>query len=249
MQGAAASGPRAGGDVPGWHVECDPTDQQPGRRRPPVRAVLGDRDLRVCHVDRVGPVALDDTVEDPPRAPRCGRERGQRPPQQPSGVAAGVITARDQVGCQHHGRVGPTGDVRTPDPPALVIERDPAFLAAVDLHVGGVQVDRHRLAQRSRPRGRYHGQRSHRRGGHIGEPGLHRMLLRVGELPRQPGRGGRGQPSQHGRHLPGLVGLLAVQPDQEMLPGQLSRGDPDQQLPALNPRSRDLIGPWPRPAA
>ena len=122
--------------------------------------------------------------------------------------------------------------MRTPDPLALVIERDPAFLAAVDLHVGGVQVDRHRLAQRRRPSRPHHGQRGQRRGGHIGEPGLHRMPLRVGELACQPGRGGRGQPRHRGQHLPGLVATLTVQPDQEVLPGQLRRGDPDQQLPA-----------------
>ena len=125
--------------------------------------------------------------------------------------------------------------MRTPDPLALVVERDPAFLAAVDLHVGGVQVDRHRLAQRRRPSRPHHGQRSQRRGGHIGEPGLHRMPLRVGEPARQPGRRGRGQPGHHGQHLPGLVGTLAVQPDEEVLPGQLRRGDPDQQLPAAQP--------------
>jgi hypothetical protein len=32
--------------------------------------------------------------------------------------------------------------------------------------------------------------------------------------------------------LPGGVGALAVQPDQEVFPGQLRSGDPDQQLPA-----------------
>jgi hypothetical protein len=271
VQGASTSGPWVGGDLPGGHVEPDPADQQPGRRGPPVRAVLGDRDLRIRHVDRVGPVGLGDTVEDPPQrrdparadgeldlgeqrrasqlpgkvagvgaqpdppAPRCGRESGERAAQQSSGVAAGVVTARHQVGGQHRGGVGPASDVRTPDPLALVIERNPAFLAAVDLHVGGVQVDRHRLAQRRRPRGRHHGQRGQRHGGHIGEPGLHRMPLRVGELARQPGRSGRGQPGHHGQHLPGLVGTLAVQPDEEVLPGQLSRGDPDQQLPAAQP--------------
>jgi hypothetical protein len=48
-------------------VEPDPADQQPGGRRPPVRAVGGHRDLRPVHVDRVGPLVLRDAVEDPPQ--------------------------------------------------------------------------------------------------------------------------------------------------------------------------------------
>ena len=66
-QGPAAPGAGVGGDLPGGDVEADPADQQPGRRGPPVWGVLGDGDLRAVHVDRVGPVGLGDTAQDPPQ--------------------------------------------------------------------------------------------------------------------------------------------------------------------------------------
>lgn len=58
-------------------------------------------------------------------------------------------------------------------------------------------------------------------------------------------RRGRGAQPGHGReHLPGHVGALAVQPDQEVLPGQLRGHQPDQQLSArIATVTRDLIGP------
>ena len=121
--------------------------------------------------------------------------------------------------------------MRAADPLALVVVGHPALVAAVDLHVGGVQIDRHRLAQRRRPLRRQRGS-VQRGGGDVAEPGLHRRPLPVGEPAGQPGRGRRGQPGHRGQHLPGGVGALAVQPDQEVLPGQLRRGHPDQQLPA-----------------
>ncbi|MGH3805467.1 MAG: hypothetical protein ACRDRU_02240, partial [Pseudonocardiaceae bacterium] len=58
MQGAAAPGAGVGRDLPGVDVQADPADQQPGRRRPPVWAIGGDRDLRAIHVERVGPLGL-----------------------------------------------------------------------------------------------------------------------------------------------------------------------------------------------
>src|SRR5690242_1966185 len=45
MQGAAPPRPRVGGHLPGGHVEPDPADRQPGGRGPPVRAIVGHRDL------------------------------------------------------------------------------------------------------------------------------------------------------------------------------------------------------------
>jgi hypothetical protein len=62
VQGAASSRPRVGADLA--RRQPDPANQQPGRRRPPVRTVVGHRDLRAVHVD---PVALGDTIEDPPQ--------------------------------------------------------------------------------------------------------------------------------------------------------------------------------------
>jgi hypothetical protein len=117
--------------------------------------------------------------------------------------------------------------VRTPDSLALVVERHPALAAAVNLHVGGVQIDRHLLTQRRRPLG---GQQLQRRRSDIPEPGLHRRPLPSRQPPRQPGRGRRRQVGHRAQLLPGGVGALAVQPDQEVFPGQLCGGDPDQQL-------------------
>ena len=122
--------------------------------------------------------------------------------------------------------------MRAPDPLALVVVGHPALVAAVDLHVGGVQIDRHALGQRGRPLRRHHRQRGQRGGVHIAQPGLHRRPLRVGQPPRQPGRGRRAQPRHRGQLLPGGVGALPVQPDQEVLPGQLRGSHPHQQLPA-----------------
>ena len=43
------------------------------------------------------------------------------------------------------------------------------------------------------------------------------------------------QPRHRRDLLPRLISALPVQPDQEVLPGQLGRGDPGQQLPAAEP--------------
>lgn len=57
----------------------------------------------------------------------------------------------------------------------------------------------------------------------------------IGEPTGQPGRGRRGQ-TGHGReYLLGYIGAVAVQPDQDVLPGQLRTGHPDQQLATAEP--------------
>jgi hypothetical protein len=175
-----------------------------------------------------GEVAGVGAQPDPP-GPRRGRQRGQRPAQQLGGVAAGVLVAGQQVRGQHGRGVGPAGDVRATDSLALVVERHPSFATAVDLHVGGVQIERHLLTQRRRMPG---GQQLQRRRGHVTEPGLHRRPLPGRQPPCQPGRG-RGRQIGHRRQLlPGGIGALAVQPNHEVFPGQLRSGHPDQQLPA-----------------
>ena len=65
VQGAAPPGPWIGRYRSGFDVEADPADQQPGRGRPPVRAVVGHRDLGGGHVERVSPVRLGHAVEQP----------------------------------------------------------------------------------------------------------------------------------------------------------------------------------------
>jgi hypothetical protein len=104
-----------------------------------------------------------------------------------------------------------------------------AFLAAIDLHVGGVQVDRDRAAgQRRRPRRRQQRQHPSR---DLRDAALHRLPLPGGDPPGQARRGG-GRQSRHRRDLlPGRIGALAVQAHQEILPGQLRGREPSQQLP------------------
>jgi hypothetical protein len=48
-------------------VQQDPADQQPGVRGPPGRAVPGDGDLGIIHVDRIVPVLFGDPGQQPPQ--------------------------------------------------------------------------------------------------------------------------------------------------------------------------------------
>ena len=83
----------------------------------------------------------------------------------------------------------------------------------------------------------------HHRAGRGGHTPLHRRPLLGAGPPRQPRRGRGRQPRHRRQHLPGRVRALPIQPNQEILPRQLRRHDPDQQLTPRNPRSRALIGP------
>ena len=79
-----------------------------------------------------------------------------------------------------------------------------AFLAPVHLHVGGVDVDRHRpFGQLRRALG---GQQSRHPGGRRGQPGLGPAPVRGGEPARDPGRGRGGQPRHRRDLLARLVG-------------------------------------------
>ena len=234
--------------------------------RPPVRAVLSDRDLGAVHLDRVVPVAFGDAGQQPPqrrdplgadrerdlrvvggagqlpgevagvgahrhpaRSPRRRGQGGQRPAQQIRRGRARVIGAVAQVGGQHDLGLGPGRHVRAPDPLALIVVRHAALLPAVDLHVGGVQVDGDRAAgQRRSP---LRGQQVQHPPGHRRQATLHRCPLRRGDPPGQARRGGGRQARDRGDLLARRVGALAVQPGQEVLPGQLRRRDPCQQLP------------------
>ena len=120
--------------------------------------------------------------------------------------------------------------MRPPDPLALVVIGHAALLAAVDLHVGGVQVDGDRPAgQRCRP---LRGQQRQHPPGHRRQAMLDRLPLGRGDPPGQPGRGGGRQARYRREQLARHVGALPVQPGQEILPGQLRRRDPRQQLPS-----------------
>ena len=141
---------------------------------------------------------------------------------------ARVIGPVAQVGGQHHLGLGPARDVRSADPLALVVIGHAALLAAVDLHIGGVQVDGDRpLGQRRRPRRGRHFQHPP---GHRRQAGLHHLPLRGSEPAGQARGGSRTQPRHRRDLLPGRISTLPVQPHQEVLPGQLRRGQPRKQL-------------------
>ena len=123
--------------------------------------------------------------------------------------------------------------MRQAGPLPLIGVGHPAFLVPVDLHVGGVDVDGHRpFRQLSRPLG---GQHAHHPGGRLRQAGLGAAPVLRREPAGQPGRG-RGRQARHRRHLlAGLIGAQPVQPDQEVLAGQLRRGHPGQHLTAGEP--------------
>ena len=161
------------------------------------------------------------------------RQRGQRPGQQPHHVRAGVLVPGQQVGGQRDLGLRPRGHVRPARPLPLVVIGHPAFLAAVHLHVGGVDVDRHRPgSQLGRPLGgkQVHHPRGRGRQARPGPPPVHR-----GEPAYDPGRGRGRQPGHRHQLLPRLISAHPVQPDQEILPSQLGRGHPGQHLPAGEP--------------
>ena len=211
MQGAAAPGPRVGGDL--LRGQQDPADQQPGAGRPPVRAVLRDGDLGAVHVNGVMPVVLGDPGQQPPqrrdplgadrerdarvvrgagqlprevagvgahrhpaRSPRRRGQAAQGAAQQVRRGRARVIGAVAQVGGQDNLGLGPAGHVRPPDPLALVVIGHAPLLAAVDLHVSGVQVDRDRPA--GQRRGPLRGQQVQHPPGHRRQATLNRCPLR-----------------------------------------------------------------------
>jgi hypothetical protein len=118
--------------------------------------------------------------------------------------------------------------MRPPDPLALMVIGHSALLAAVDLHIGGIQVDRDRPAgQRRRPLG---GHQVQHPPGHRRQAALDRLPLGRSNPPGQPRRGSRRQPRHRRELLARHIGALPVQPGQEILPGQLRRRDPAQQL-------------------
>jgi hypothetical protein len=87
-----------------------------------------------------------------PPGPRLRRQAAQGAAQQARRGRPRVIGAIAQIGSQHGLGLGPRRHVRPAHPLALMAVRHAALLAAIDLHVGGVQVDRDRAAgHRRRP--------------------------------------------------------------------------------------------------
>ena len=211
--------------------------QQPPQRRDPLGADReGDVRSWAARASCPAKYPASARIATRPEARAAAGRAGQRAAQQIRRGRARVIGAVAQVSGQHDLGLGPGRDVRQADPLALVVIRHAALLAAVDLHVGGVQVDRDRPAsQRRRP---LRGQQRQHPPGHRRQAGLHRLATGPGVTRRaRPGRG-RGRQARHRRDLLARrIGALAVQPGQEILPGQLRRRDPGTAAP--RPRTRD----------
>ena len=221
-------------------ASVDAVEQPPQRRDPPG----ADGELDVGEQGGAGQlsgeVAGVGAQPDPP-GPRRGRQRGQRPAQQRGGVTAGILVPGQQVRGQHGRGVGPAGDVRAPDPLALVVERHPALAAAVDLHIGGVQIDRHLLTQRRRTLG---GQQRQRGRGDIAEPGLHRMPTarpttgRASPAAVVAARSGTGASC-----CPAVSARWRSSPTRKSSPASCAAAIPTNNCPPVCPRRRCLIGP------
>ncbi len=131
--------------------------------------------------------------------------------------------------------------MRPPRTLALVVVRHAAFLAAVDLDVGGIQVYRDRpFGQRRCPR---RWQQPHHPPGDRCQSRLHRQPLHAGDPAGHARSRRRRQSGYRGELLAGRVRAVAVQPGQEILPGQLPCCQPVSSSPAPNPRARRLTGP------
>jgi hypothetical protein len=159
------------------------------------------------------------------------------PVQQLRGVRAGILVRLHQVRGQGDLRVGPERDVRPVRPLTLVVVHRVLLLAAVDLHVGGVPVDRDR---RQQPGASPPGQQSQPPAADHPDAVLDPGQMRWGEPLRQlPGGGGRRR-GYRLQQLPGRVRPPPVHPDQEVLTGQLRTRHRQQQAAPGHPAATFL---------
>ena len=172
--------------------------------------------------------------------PHPAGQAGQRPTQQPRRSRARVLVTREQLRRQDHSCLSPADHVRTPATLALVVVGHPALLPAINLHIGGVHVDRHRTQQGLHPLRRQQGQHPLGRPGH--SPFHRRPLLEV-YPPGQTRRRGGTQPRHRSQQLTSRISAISIQPDQEIFPSQLSRGHPHQQLARTHAPSPALDRP------
>jgi len=140
-------------------------------------------------------------------------------------VPGDQISRQGQFGLRPAGQVGPAG------PDTGIVPPDPLLGLAVDLDVGGVQVDR-RVAQ-------------HQRGPHLrrnrtqptrvklGQGGLDPGQLRRSEPARQPGRGPARCHRRLGQQSAAGISADPIHPVQAVLPRKLRGRHPHQQLPAV----------------
>jgi hypothetical protein len=130
--------------------------------------------------------------------------------------------------------------MRPPRPLALVVVRHAAFLAAVDLDIGGIQVNRDRpFGRRCRP---CRGQQLDHPPGDRCQSRLHRQPLPAGDPAGHARSRRRRQARYRGELLASRIRAVAVQRGQEILPGQLRCCQPVSSSPP-NPRSRSFTGP------
>ena len=142
-----------------------------------------------------GEIARVGAQRHPARSPCPLRQASQGAAQQIRRGRARVIGPVAQVSGQHRLGLGPGGHVRPADPLALVVIGHAPLLAAVDLHIGGIQVDRDRpLGQRRRPR---RGQQRHHPPSHRRQavstachcPGVNRRARPAAVVEDNPGTG------------------------------------------------------------
>jgi hypothetical protein len=109
-----------------------------------------------------------------------------------------------------------------------MVPADPLLAGAVDLDVGGVQVDRRPDADKAAPLPG--SQQPKRPGDQAGHGPLDPGDLRLAEAARQRGGGSRRRRWQAAQQPPYPVGALVVQVGQEVPAGQQRLGQPHQQL-------------------
>lgn len=147
--------------------------------------------------------------------PHPAGQAGQRPTQQPRRSRARVLVTREQLHRQDHSCLSPADHVRTPATLALVVVGHPALLPAINLHIGGVHVDRHRTQQGLHPLRRQQGQHPLGRPGHA--PFHRRPLLGV-YPPGQTRRRGGTQPRHRSQQLTSRISAISIQPTRKSSP-------------------------------
>jgi len=97
--------------------------------------------------------------------------------------------------------------MRTPAALALIVVGHPAFFAAIDFDISGVEIDRCRTQQRVHPLRWQPGQH---RAGHSGHPLLHRGPLLSTHPPGQPRSSGRTQPRHWTQQMASRIRAVPV---------------------------------------
>lgn len=119
-----------------------------------------------------------------------------------------------------------------------MVPANPLLAGAVDLDLGGVQVDGG--ARTHQPASLAGGQQPQRPGDQAGHGPLDPGDLRVAEAAGQRGGGGGRRWRKAAQQPAHRVGALVVQVDQEVPAGQQRLGQPDQQLARAKPAAAAL---------